>query len=366
MEYNLTQAKHQKPRNSALEILRLFGMGIIIFHHFVVHGIFPAVNIEQHHSFGVFISLLVGWGGYLGNSLFILMTGYFSVRKEISAKRLVMLMMTMVFYSVTIAIIWKIQGRLPPGEMKRALFPFWYGYNWFVACYLLFMPLTQFLNKLLLQLDKVQYLALVAMEYFLYCVMPTFHGESFFQAPMLQFVMMYCIGGYLQLHKFKQEKFQKTRTWVLIAFALVVVTDIVLIWQWLKGDDIWRYVNLLSTWTAVSMFMAAVSFKPFTSVNINKLAGSVLGVYLIHDNPLVRPFLWRELLPNVKFMDEKFFVLFMIAKVLCVYIVCLGIDLTRRKWIEPIFKRWMNYHWNHWCLRCRKLQAWVGARLENL
>lgn len=154
----MTQAKHQKPRNSALEILRLFAMGIIIFHHFVVHGIFPAVNIEQYHSFGVFISLLVGWGGYLGNSLFILMTGYFSVRKEISAKSLVMLMMTMVFYSVTIAIIWKIQGRLPPGEMKRALFSFWYGYNWFVACYLLFMPLTYFLNKLLLQLDKVQYL----------------------------------------------------------------------------------------------------------------------------------------------------------------------------------------------------------------
>ena len=150
MEYNLTPAKHQKPRNSALEILRLFAMGIIIFHQFVVHGIFPAVNIEQHHSWGLFISLLVGWGGYLGNSLFILMTGYFSVRKKFSAKRLVMLLMTMVFYSVTISMIWKIQGCLPRGEMKRALFPFWYGYNWFVACYLLFMPLTQFLNKLLL------------------------------------------------------------------------------------------------------------------------------------------------------------------------------------------------------------------------
>jgi peptidoglycan/LPS O-acetylase OafA/YrhL len=68
-------------RNSSLETLRLIAMAIIIFHHFVVHGIFPAVNIQQHHTFGVLISLLVGWDGYLGNSLFILMTGYFSVRE---------------------------------------------------------------------------------------------------------------------------------------------------------------------------------------------------------------------------------------------------------------------------------------------
>lgn len=102
------------------------------------------------------------------------------------------------------------------------------------------------------------------------------------------------------------------------------------------------------------------------SVKINNLAGSVLGVYLIHDNPLVRPFLWRELLPNVGFMEDKFFVLFMAAKVLCVYIACLGIDLARRKWIEPIPKRWMNRHWNNWCVCGRKLQAWADTRLENL
>ena len=139
-------------RNSSLEALRLVAMAIIICHHFVVHGIFPAVNIQQHHTFGVLISLLVGWGGYLGNSLFILMTGYFSVRKKLSVKRLAMLLGAMIFYSVGIALIWKSQHRLPPEGMKQALFPFWYGYNWFVACYLLFMPLTSFFNQLLRQL----------------------------------------------------------------------------------------------------------------------------------------------------------------------------------------------------------------------
>lgn len=67
MEINLNQRK-QKPRNSYIEFLRLIAMAIIIFHHFVVHGIFPAVDIHQHHTLGVLISLLAGWGGYMGNS----------------------------------------------------------------------------------------------------------------------------------------------------------------------------------------------------------------------------------------------------------------------------------------------------------
>ena len=61
MEINLNQQQAQKKRNSALEILRLLAMGIIIFYHFVVHGIFLAVSIQQHHTLGVLISLLVGW-----------------------------------------------------------------------------------------------------------------------------------------------------------------------------------------------------------------------------------------------------------------------------------------------------------------
>lgn len=125
MELNSTSLKKlYTVRNSCLEFLRLIAMTIIIFHHFIVHGIFPAVNIQQNHTLGILIFLLVGWGGYLGNSLFILLTGYFSARQKLSVKRLIMLLGAMVFYSVGIALIWKSQHRLPPGGMKQALFPF--------------------------------------------------------------------------------------------------------------------------------------------------------------------------------------------------------------------------------------------------
>lgn len=196
--------------------------------------------------------------------------------------------------------------------------------------------------------------------------MPAFLGNSFSNAPILQFVMMYCIGGYLQLHGFKQEKLHKAGAWVLMTVILVLLTDVAVVRQWLKGYDIWRFVNLLSTGTSIAMFMVAVCHKPFTSTKINKLAGSALGIYLIHDNPLVRPFLWRELLPNVGYLDKGYFVLFMVAKVAAVYVVCLGIDLARRQWLEPIFRRWVDWHWEDWCTRGRKVQKWVDNRALKL
>lgn len=147
---------------------------------------------------------------------------------------------------------------------------------------------------------------------------------------------------------------------------LALLTDVAVVRQWLKGYDIWRFVNLLSTGTAITLFMAAVCHKSFTSTNINKLAGSVLGIYLIHDNLLVRPFLWRELLPNVAFLDKGYFVLFMVVKVATVYAVCLGIDLARRQWIEPLFRHWMDRHWGKWCVWGIKVKINLEKRVSLL
>lgn len=367
MELKPKQIQLHKSRNSSFEVLRLIAMTIIIFHHFVVHGIIPVVDIWQNHSMGILISILMGWGGYLGNSLFILLTGYFSVNQKFSVKRLVILLGTMVFYSLAIAMICNSQHRLSMKAMIPALFPFLFGYNWFVACYLMFMPLTPYINKLLRQLTKMQYLWLVVMEYFLYCIVPVFRGNSFSNAYMLQFVMVYCIGGYLKLYGFKNEKLNKTGTWIVVILVLGILTNVAVALQWLIGyRDIWRSVNFLSTGIAVGMFMVATCHKPFYSFKINKLAGSVLGVYLIHDNPLVRPFLWLELVPNVEFLNKWYFMGFMFVKVIVVYAVCLVIDLARRKWLEPLFRQWVEQHWNDWCSRGRKFRDRAKAQIANL
>ena len=113
----------QKTRISNFEILRIIAMFIIIAHHFVVHGIYPVVQISSVHTFNAAAAVLIGWGGYLGNSIFIILTGFFSIKKKVSYRRLFFLVLAMTFYSVAIALIYNLQGQ-PVGEVKKILFPF--------------------------------------------------------------------------------------------------------------------------------------------------------------------------------------------------------------------------------------------------
>lgn len=55
----------QKTRISNFEILRIVAMFIIITHHFIVHGIYPVVQINSVHTINAAAAVLIGWGGVL-------------------------------------------------------------------------------------------------------------------------------------------------------------------------------------------------------------------------------------------------------------------------------------------------------------
>lgn len=50
------------------------------------------------------------------------------------------------------------------------------------------------------------------------------------------------------------------------------------------------HTTFLQVLLAASLFHIFLTLPPFHSKAINKLAGAVLGIYLIHDNNLMRPF----------------------------------------------------------------------------
>lgn len=99
------------------------------------------------------------------------------------------------------------------------------------------------------------------------------------------------------------------------------------------------HTTFLQVLLAASLFHVFLTLPPFYSKAINKLAGTVLGIYLIHDNNLMRPFLWHNLFPNIDFLYSDWYVVFYIFKVLAVFIVCAGIELTRKIFLEPVMVR---------------------------
>lgn len=76
-----------KRRNSSIELLCIIAMFIIITHHFCVHGIFNVLGntysmTVNNLSFQFVFSQLLMWIGYIGNAIFILITGYYMINKK--------------------------------------------------------------------------------------------------------------------------------------------------------------------------------------------------------------------------------------------------------------------------------------------
>ena len=65
----------------------------------------------------------------------------------------------------------------------------------------------------------------------------------------------------------------------------------------------------------------------------------IFGVYLIHDDNLVRPFLWETLFKDASYANSNLLILYSIAVIILVFIVCTLIELFRIYVIEKHYMK---------------------------
>ena len=70
---------------------------------------------------------------------------------------------------------------------------------------------------------------------------------------------------------------------------------------------------------------------------INIIASASFGVYLIHDNNIVRPFLWKTVFKNSTYQNTVLLIPYSICVVCIVYLVSTIIDLLRQGTAERVF-----------------------------
>lgn len=344
-------------RNSALELLRIIAMFIIIIHHFGVHGIDPYFGkyLNENWTFHnlpwqYIFTQIVCWGGNLGNSIFILITGYFLIDRKVNYKKILLLLSTLFFYSWIIMMI-LYGGHFVTFSLKgmiKSLIPIWFGGNWFVSCYIIFSLFIPFLNAFLNNLSRNRYLIFLSGFYVIFLVLPVFKFVNFMsQAPFLLFTFVYALGGYFRLYG-ENLLLQRSRSHVKQSFIWLFCIWGIVAFSFFLGSHLhnlafieknYVHTTFLQVLLAASLFHVFLTLPPFYSKAINKLAGTVLGIYLIHDNNLMRPFLWHNLFPNIDFLYSDWYVVFYIFKVLAVFIVCAGIELTRKIFLEPVMVR---------------------------
>ena len=65
---------------------------------------------------------------------------------------------------------------------------------------------------------------------------------------------------------------------------------------------------------------------------INAISAGNLGIYMIHEHPMIRSFIWNEVfnIQNTAFYSQKWYLVRILFIIVTIYAVCWAIDFLRR------------------------------------
>lgn len=342
-----------RPRNSAIELLRILAMLMIVLSHSVVHG-----NFDSYYYDPVSINRLFLQFSYLGNlgvDLFILISGYFLWKRPFRREALSKLLAQVWFYSLALFLVCKyLFGYVySPEALWQVFLPSIHQEYWFFTAYLVLMLLSPFVNLLLQALSRQQHKNLLLVMLLLWVAIPTLtrSKQLMYSNETWQLLVLYCLGAYFG--KYPQNRFQKASLrWgtAVGSFLLLYGLTVVLAYcerfspeffcAWMPLYD---RCGLPTMGCAVGLFALAVYWKPFTSKLVNTISGCTFGVYLIHDNPAVRAILWQELLNNAPYKTSPSLIPRLVISVLLVFSVCTAMEYLRQKTVEAPTSRAVDH-----------------------
>lgn len=337
--------KDKKERESNIELLRIICMFMVILCHASSHGIalrFTNLTSEVF-TWKILVAKILSMGGGIANNTFVLISGYFMINSiTVNKKSVIKLLCDLFFYSWIIAFVFWGTG-LEAFSVTKAieyLFPVWFGGNWFVCCYIILCILAPFINSFLNNLEENKYLQLLIILFILRYVLTALLAETYMDEGhcLEQFVYMYAAGGYIKLYG-KERILKKTRSWGLYTIGAILVLCLLTTSIWgianLTGiESLYGYTthfsSLFGVIISLLLFSYTITRKKWYSPIVNIVASSTLGIYLIHDNELMRKFLWITIYPNLGMLDTNLFLVLLFVKVVIVFVGCLVIDQIRK------------------------------------
>ncbi|MBT1171738.1 acyltransferase [Bifidobacterium sp. SO4] len=326
MQGNVRLEDHRN-RDVRFELLRILAMFLIVLCHLVAHS---GWHLEELPGWkGTVFMAVDNYAGQTGVALFLLISGYFLVKKQFSWWRIARTMIQTWCYSAVLALLMYVVSEFTPyfqwiagsfsnGAIAHSLvlllLPTLNGEYWFITAYVLTLLISPFLNMVLRSASRKQLLALIGFLAFL-SVMPyiSFHPEgphdAFYWTPLTYALTLYIVGGWIRLYGFGAVRI---RVWHLVAYAIVSFVVLVCLLQLWRSQS---YVSLFFVWNPkriygsfpilpVLLSAGMVGFVAGSGANsissadgakgrmIASAASAMFGVYLIHQHALMSSAVW--------------------------------------------------------------------------
>ena len=353
-------------------------MILIIAHHYVANsGLINADGPINSNPVSLHSLFLLIWGawGKVATNCFVLFSGYFMCRKNITLKKFIRLLCEILFYRITITSIFWLTGyeKFTLTELINVLCPVVHLGTDFSSAYLVFFLFIPFLNILIHHINEKQHVYLLLLLSFSYIVLGTL--KPLFSVTFNYcswFMVLYLISSYIQLYP--KRIFDNKKIWSGACLGSIIISSLSIIicaWIGTKINRVFYYGFVVDCNTALAVITGLSAFMFFKNIDIpqssliNTVAGSTFGVLLIHANSeIMRKWLWKDMLNNVAQYDKPTVYLHAVCSVAVIFIVCTVIDILRIKLIETPFMKKIDEPLNILTARYKSIEKKVFHKMD--
>lgn len=326
-----------KKRQVNFELLRILCMYMIVIGHCLFHG-----RVTAKLGYGTvnyFLSYLIQSFSVVHVNCFVMIGGYFAIDRAFKAERVMKLWKQVVFYSISIFLLAFLFGQAGWMDAVKAVLPISAKTYWFASVYMALTLLMPFIGMVAVRISKQQYQYLLILLFVFLSVnhmifqtdtYGTFNGRD-----LPGFLFLALLAGYVKLHMKADQKYVIRGFLGYVVCSLLVLVSVYASVE-LHLEDTGYFLNYnspLALLAAFSLFVAVRNIvwkeTKFDGL-ILKVAGAAFGVYLIHDNYLIRYLVWDTFRAS-KVARTHWAVIYAALVAVIVYVVCTCVELLRQR-----------------------------------
>lgn len=347
-------SEHKKQRNCGVDCLRIVAMFAIVLQHCILHsGILHEQNILSVKYGLVDLVIFFCFGAV---NTYLLISGYININTKYKPSRIMYLWIEVVFYNLVITIISTLilKTRVTADTILRIFTPLVHHEYWFFTRYTLLFLLMPIINMIAHKMSKKCYRIFLVVIYVLFCfVAPIVKKYTDIDIFILKsgystvwFVAMYMTGAYFGLH-FTPEKRKKIAYLIgFVVFSLFLYLDNAFIPAFFKQYknteisctlSVYPYISPFTVPAVVFIFMLFINMK--LKNGIKRFACSVgpltFGVYLIHDNLIIREYVVSKVPQILARNFENSLVIWIVLCAMLLFSICLLIEFA----VQFLFKK---------------------------
>ena len=328
-------------RQSNIELLRIIATLFIVIVHcngwFLEQG---GVKLVGNETVTDIWRVLVQSVTIIGVDLFVLISGYFSIRPKV--KSIVNLFTILVFFYVGCYLLNCFLGNqlFSYRTLLKNCFAF-SRENWFIQCYLFLMLLSPLVNVYMQNISKNG-----ASIFFAIFILSAFWFGDVRQSEYFYFnggysvtslLLIYVVGRYIRLYG---EEFLKRYSSKMILLAWLICTFVIGIIMYYFPEESNRFLTYCSPiiLLSASLFFVLFARISFQSKVVNWIGSSCLAVFILHTcDPVID---WLVEIDNELFAGSSLFkwILLMSGVIIVVFVGAILLDKIREFIFRPVIK----------------------------